>query len=46
MLTAAWRKLKHGALIALLLLIPFAGAFHPKMRKRENPDEKEIGREK
>lgn len=36
-------RLKHGALIALFILVPFAGAFHPKLRKRENPDEKEIG---
>jgi cytochrome b561 len=45
-----WRKilarLKHGALIALFILVPFAGAFHPKLRKRENPEEKEIGAEK
>ncbi|MCX6558273.1 MAG: hypothetical protein NTW95_12725 [Candidatus Aminicenantes bacterium] len=45
-----WRRLlarlKHGALIALLILVPFAGAFHPKLRKRENPEEKEIGAEK
>jgi len=39
-------RLKHGVLIALFVLVPFAGAFHPRMRKRENPDEKEIGAEK
>jgi cytochrome b561 len=39
-------RLKHGALIALLILVPFAGAFHPKLRKRENPEEKEIGTKK
>ena len=45
-----WRRvlvlLKHSALIALFILVPFAGAFHPKLRKRENPEEKEIGGEK
>ncbi|MCX6555598.1 MAG: hypothetical protein NTZ12_11410 [Candidatus Aminicenantes bacterium] len=39
-------RLKQGALIALFILVPFAGAFHPKLRKRENPEEKEIGGEK
>jgi cytochrome b561 len=39
-------RLKHGLLIALFILVPFAGAFHPKLRKRENPDDKEIGAEK
>jgi cytochrome b561 len=39
-------RLQHGLLIALFILVPFAGAFHPKVRKRENPDEKEIGAEK
>jgi cytochrome b561 len=39
-------RLKHGALIALFILVPFAGAFHPKLRKKENPEEKEIGAEK
>ena len=36
-------RLKNGVLIALFLLVPFAGAFHPKLRKREDPEEKEIG---
>jgi hypothetical protein len=36
-------RLKNGVLIILFLLVPFAGAFHPKLRKREDPDEKEIG---
>ncbi|HSQ35646.1 MAG TPA: hypothetical protein VLQ89_06620 [Candidatus Binatia bacterium] len=39
-------RLKHAILIVLFVLVPFAGAFHPRMRKRENPDEKEIGAEK
>jgi hypothetical protein len=39
-------RLKQGLLMALFLLIPVAGAFHPRMKKRENPDEKEIGTEK
>ena len=39
-------RLKHGILIALFILVPFAGAFHPKLRKQENPDEKEVGAEK
>jgi len=39
-------RLKHGVLVALFILVPFAGAFHPKLRKPENPDEKEIGAEK
>jgi hypothetical protein len=39
-------RLKSGVLIVLFLLVPFAGAFHPKLRRREDPDEKEIGAEK
>jgi hypothetical protein len=39
-------SLKNGALVALLLLVPFAGAFHPKIRRREHRDEKEIGAKK
>jgi hypothetical protein len=39
-------RLKKFFLIALFLLVPFAGAFHPKLRRREDPDEKEIGAEK
>jgi cytochrome b561 len=39
-------RLKHGILIALFILVPFAGAFHQKVRKRESPGEKEIGTEK
>jgi hypothetical protein len=37
-------RLKNGVLIVLFLLVPFAGAFHPKLRKRDDPEEKEIGR--
>jgi hypothetical protein len=37
------QRLKKGILIVLFLLVPFAGAFHPKIRKREDRDEKEIG---
>jgi cytochrome b561 len=39
-------RFKHGILVVLLILVPFAGAFHPKLHKRENPDDKEIGAEK
>ena len=39
-------RLKHGILVVLFILVPFAGAFHPTLRKRESPDEKEIGAEK
>jgi len=39
-------RLKNFFIIILFLLVPFAGAFHPKLRKREDPDEKEIGAEK
>ncbi len=39
-------SLKKGVLIVLFLVVPFAGAFHPKLRTREDPDEKEIGAEK
>jgi hypothetical protein len=42
-LKKALRRLKSGLLIALFLLVPFAGAFHPKLRKRRDPEEKEIG---
>jgi hypothetical protein len=45
-LKRALLRLKGGGLILLFLLIPFAGAFHPKLRRREDPDEKEIGAEK
>ncbi len=38
-----WRRVKSAVLIALFLLVPFAGAFHPKLRKRQDPEEKEIG---
>jgi hypothetical protein len=41
-----WRRLKGGLLVALFLLVPFAGAFHPKMKKRDSPDGKEIGEKK
>jgi hypothetical protein len=37
------RKVKNFLLLLLFLVIPFAGAFHPKIRRREDPDEKEIG---
>jgi len=39
-------RLKHGILVALFILVPFAGAFHPKIQKRDTPDEKEISAEK
>jgi hypothetical protein len=39
-------RFNHSILITLFILVPFAGAFHPKLRNRENPDEKEIGSEK
>ena len=39
-------QMKNFFLIALFILVPFAGAFHPKIKKREDPDEKEIGAEK
>lgn len=42
-LKKALRRLKSALLIALFLLVPFAGAFHPKLRKRQDPEEKEIG---
>jgi cytochrome b561 len=45
-LTNILARLKHGILVALFILVPFAGAFHPKLRNRENPDEKEIGAKK
>jgi cytochrome b561 len=39
-------RLKHGILVTLFILVPFAGAFHSRLQKRENPDDKEIGAEK
>ena len=39
-------RLKKILLLGLFLLVPFAGAFHPKLRRRDDPDEKEIGAEK
>ncbi|MBE0664807.1 MAG: hypothetical protein IH584_03225 [Candidatus Aminicenantes bacterium] len=39
-------RLKNFFLIGLFLLVPFAGAFHSKLRRRQDPDEKEIGAEK
>jgi hypothetical protein len=39
-------RIKHGALITLFIVVPFAGAFHPKLQKRGNPDDKEISAEK
>jgi hypothetical protein len=37
------RKTKNFLLLLLFLIIPFAGMFHPKIRGREDRDEKEIG---
>jgi hypothetical protein len=37
------RRVKNFFLLLLFLVIPFAGVFHPKIRRREGPDEKEIG---
>jgi hypothetical protein len=37
------RRAKNFLLLLLFLLVPFAGAFHPRIRKREDRDEKEIG---
>jgi hypothetical protein len=37
------RQVKNLLLLLLFLVIPVAGAFHPKIRRREDPDEKEIG---
>lgn len=39
-------RLKNFFLMVLFLLVPFAGAFHPKLLRRQDPDEKEIGAEK
>ena len=39
-------RLRNGALIVLFLLVPSAGAFQPQIRRRDGPDEKEIGAEK
>jgi hypothetical protein len=39
-------RVRNLFLIALFILVPFAGAFHPKLRQRQDPDEKEIGGEK
>jgi hypothetical protein len=39
-------RLKNGALVAPLLLVPFAAAFHPRIRRRDHPDDKEVGAEK
>jgi hypothetical protein len=39
-------RLRHGLLMALFLMIPVAGAFHPRMKKKDTPDEKEIGSKK
>jgi hypothetical protein len=38
-------RAKNFLLVALFILVPFAGAFHPKIRRREDPNEKEIGTE-
>jgi len=37
------RRGKNFHLLLLFLIIPFAGMFHPKIQRREDPDEKEIG---
>jgi hypothetical protein len=37
---------KNFFLILLFLLVPLTGAFHPKLRRREDPEENEIGTEK
>ena len=39
-------KVKNFFLILLFILVPLAGAFHPKLRRKEDPEEKEIGAEK
>jgi hypothetical protein len=39
-------KVKNFLLIILFLLVPLAGAFHPKLRRQEDPEEKETGAEK
>jgi hypothetical protein len=39
-------KVKNFFLIILFLLVPLAGAFHPKLRRKEDPEGKEIGTEK
>jgi hypothetical protein len=39
-------RVKNFFLIILFLLVPLAGAFHPKLRRKEDPEEKEIGTEK
>jgi hypothetical protein len=36
-------KVKNFFLIILFLLVPLAGAFHPKLRRKEDPEGKEIG---
>jgi hypothetical protein len=36
-------RVKNFFLVLLFLLVPFAGAFHPKIKRREDPEEKEIG---
>jgi hypothetical protein len=43
MASRSMRKAKNFLLLLLFLVIPFAGMFHPKIQKREDPDEKEIG---
>jgi hypothetical protein len=39
-------RVKNFFLILLFLLVPLAGAFHPKLRRKEDPEGKEIGTEK
>jgi len=36
-------KVKNFLLLLLFLVIPLAGMFHPKIQRREDRDEKEIG---
>ena len=43
MASRSLRKVKHLFLLLLFLVIPLAGMFHPKIERREDPDEKEIG---
>jgi hypothetical protein len=45
-LKSALRKMKNFALVVLFLLVPVAGAFHPRLGRKEGPEEKEIGAEK
>ena len=42
-LKRALSQAKNFFLVLLFLLVPFAGGFHPKIKRREDPEEKEIG---